>query len=107
MSSVAGDAVLLTSVFGGPPLRRACGSLVLVTSRTPDDTLAVEVDAMAPAWADAGLRSMRAVGDALAPGTIASAVWDGRRFAEDLDGTSEQALFRRDLPAVGPSPPGA
>jgi dimethylamine/trimethylamine dehydrogenase len=25
------------------------------------------------------------VGDALAPGTIAHAVWDGRRYAEELD----------------------
>ena len=55
---------------------------------------------MSARWADAGLQSMRAVGDALAPGTIASAVWDGRRFAEDLDGPSEAALFRRDLPVV-------
>jgi dimethylamine/trimethylamine dehydrogenase len=96
--------VLLSSVLAGTPVHRACGSLVLVTSRVPDDALAVDLDAMAPSWADAGLRSVRAVGDAFAPGTIASAVWDGRRFAEDLDGPSEDALFRRDVPAVGSAP---
>ena len=29
--------------------------------------------------------SVRAVGDAYCPGTIAAAVWDGRRYAEELD----------------------
>jgi dimethylamine/trimethylamine dehydrogenase len=47
-------------------------SLVLVTARLPNDDLAREL-------------GVTAVGDALAPGTIASAVWDGRRYAEELD----------------------
>ncbi|HST14840.1 MAG TPA: FAD-dependent oxidoreductase [Gaiellaceae bacterium] len=47
-------------------------SLVLVTARLPRDALAREL-------------GVTAVGDALAPGTIASAVWDGRRYAEELD----------------------
>jgi dimethylamine/trimethylamine dehydrogenase len=47
-------------------------SLVLVTARLPNDALAREL-------------GVTAIGDALAPGTIASAVWDGRRYAEDLD----------------------
>jgi dimethylamine/trimethylamine dehydrogenase len=47
-------------------------SLVLVTARLPNDALAREL-------------GVTAVGDALAPGTIASAVWDGRRYAEELD----------------------
>ena len=28
---------------------------------------------------------MRAIGDAYAPGTIAAAVWDGHRYAQELD----------------------
>jgi dimethylamine/trimethylamine dehydrogenase len=47
-------------------------SLVLVTARLPNDELARDL-------------GVTAVGDALAPGTIASAVWDGRRYAEELD----------------------
>ena len=47
-------------------------SLVLVTARLPNDALAREL-------------GVTAIGDALAPGTIASAVWDGRRYAEELD----------------------
>ena len=53
---------------------------------------------------------MRAVGDALGPGTIAAAVWDGRRYAEELDEPSEPDAvpFRREVvrlaPAVRESP---
>jgi len=35
----------------------------------------------------AGLQSVTALADALAPSTIAAAVWDGRRYAEDLGET--------------------
>ena len=38
-----------------------------------------------PDWADAGLLSVRAIGDAWAPATIAAAVWSGHRYAEELD----------------------
>ena len=36
-------------------------------------------------WADADLLSVRAIGDAWAPATIAAAVWSGHRYAEELD----------------------
>jgi dimethylamine/trimethylamine dehydrogenase len=95
------DGLLLTDVFGGEPDVLGCRAVVLVTSRDPVDALALDVEARAVDWADAGLVTVRAVGDALAPGTIASAVWDGRRFAEDLDGPGDEALFRRPLPVLG------
>ena len=62
-----------------------CDALVLVTARLPEDGLFAALPGQADAWADAGLSSVRAVGDAWVPGTIAAAVWSGRRYAEDLD----------------------
>jgi dimethylamine/trimethylamine dehydrogenase len=61
-------------------------SLVLVTARLPNDALALELGATA-------------IGDALAPGTIASAVWDGRRYAEELDTAprGDDLPFRREV----------
>src|SRR5581483_6488585 len=61
-------------------------ALVLVTARLPNDGLARELGA-------------RAIGDALAPGTIASAVWDGRRYAEELDTPSagDSVPFKREV----------
>jgi dimethylamine/trimethylamine dehydrogenase len=51
-------------------------------------------------WPDIGLRSVRAVGDCLAPGTIAAAVWEGRRYAEELDEPDDRGdtvPFRREV----------
>ena len=39
--------------------------------------------------ADADLLSVRAIGDAWAPATIAAAVWSGHRYAEELDEPAE------------------
>ena len=56
-----------------------CDALVLVTARDPRDGL---VDRTA-----AGRRraAVRAIGDAWCPATIAAAVWDGHRYAEQLE----------------------
>ena len=54
-----------------------------------------ELEARSAEWAAAGLQSVRAVGDAYCPGTIAAAVWDGRRYAEELDGAARR---RRGVP---------
>jgi dimethylamine/trimethylamine dehydrogenase len=61
--------------------------LVLVTARDPRDGQAAELLEASERWAEAGVASVRAVGDAWAPATIAAAVWDGRRYAEQLDET--------------------
>jgi len=65
-----------------------------VTGRLPNDALAGERVA---AGADA---TVRLVGDAMSPGTIAAAVWDGRRYAEELDAPpADDTLppFRREV----------
>ncbi len=83
-----------------------CDGLVLVTARLPLDALAVELEARRSEWGGAGLQSVQAIGDAFAPGTIASAVWDGRRFAEELDGDSpgDAVPFRREVVALAQMP---
>jgi dimethylamine/trimethylamine dehydrogenase len=66
-------------------------ALVLVTARLPNDALALELGATA-------------IGDAYAPGTIGAAVWDGRRFAEELDTPShgDAVPFRREVVELAP-----
>ena len=73
-------------------------ALVLVTARVPNDQLAVELEK----GGDGPIAA--AVGDALAPGTIAQAVWDGHRYAEELDDPAlvdrDRVPFRRELTAL-------
>ena len=62
-----------------------CDAVVLVTARLPDDALYQVLRQREAEWADAGVRSVSCIGDALAPGLIAHAVYAGHRYARELD----------------------
>uniref|UniRef100_A0A0S6YZV3 NADH:flavin oxidoreductase n=1 Tax=Mizugakiibacter sediminis TaxID=1475481 RepID=A0A0S6YZV3_9GAMM len=63
----------------------ACDAVVAVTARLPEDALYQELLRRESAWADAGIRTLRCIGDAEAPGLIAHAVYAGHRYARELD----------------------
>ena len=94
------DHVQLRCVFTGRIEALAADAVVPVTARWPDDGLASALEARTADWADAGLRSMQTIGDAWAPGTIAAAVYSGRRHAEAFDGPDvggDALPFRREI----------
>jgi dimethylamine/trimethylamine dehydrogenase len=79
----------------------AAASLVTVTARLPNSELADALDAMPDALAGAGIVSVTAIGDCLAPGIIAAAVYAGHRYAREFDWPESDAVpFRRELPAT-------
>ena len=80
----------------------ACDALVLVTARLPQDGIYLELKQLV-ADSSTAMR-VRAVGDAWSPGTIAAAVWDGHRYAEELDGPDEfdTPPFRREVVELAP-----
>ncbi len=97
--SAAGDGVTLACGYTGRESTLECDAVVLVTARVPSDSIAAELAAR-----DGGA-SVKAVGDAWSPGTIAAAVWDGRRYAEELDepeDPGDYALFKREVVALAP-----
>ena len=76
-----------------------CDAVVMVTSRSSDDALFHALKARQGDWADAGIRSVKVIGDAAAPAPIAWATFAGHRYARELD---EPALgdampFRREV----------
>ena len=77
--------VATTCVFTGAERELACDAAVFVTARLPQDALYRELLGRRRQWEGAGLRTVRAVGDCWCPGTIAAAVWEGHRYAEELD----------------------
>ena len=79
-----------------------CEAVVFVTSRTPNDSLFHETRALD--WQGAGIRSLKLVGDAAAPGPIAWATYAGRAWAEGLDqpDPGDALAFRREITAVEP-----
>jgi dimethylamine/trimethylamine dehydrogenase len=77
-----------------------------ITNDQPLDRPAspAELTRRAGDWEAAGLASVRAVGDALCPGTIAAAVWDGRRYAEQLGELpdADGVPFLREIAGLSP-----
>ncbi|EWM12555.1 NAD(P)-binding protein [Kutzneria sp. 744] len=95
--SVAAESLRTACVFTGSQRDHPASAVVLVTARAPVDQLCQDLVARQAEWSD--LRSVRAIGDAFAPGTIAAAVWAGREYAETLDATD--VPFRREITALG------
>ena len=85
LSGIRTGTLDLSCAYTGTPSSIEAASVVLVTARLPDADLMRGLSARKSDWADAGLASVTAIGDALAPGTIAAAVWSGRRYAEDFE----------------------
>jgi dimethylamine/trimethylamine dehydrogenase len=79
-------------------------SVVMVTARTPRDELYLALCARREDWAAAGIRSVKLIGDAQAPGTIAAAVYAGHRYAQELDAPDigDAVPFKRDIAELGP-----
>lgn len=73
-----------------------CDAVVSITARLPHDALYQDLLQREAEWPDAGLRSVRCIGDAEAPGLIAHAVYAGHRYARELEepATGEVAFKR-------------
>jgi dimethylamine/trimethylamine dehydrogenase len=104
VDGASAGAVRTSCVYTSEVDEHAADALVLVTSRLPDDGVAADLVARAGEWEAAGLTSVRAVGDALCPGTIAAAVWDGRRYAEQLGEPldADGVPFLREIAGLSP-----
>ena len=92
------DGIGLRCVYTQHETTVPADCLVLVTARLPNDKLLTELETAGRGPA------ATAIGDALAPGTIANAVWDGHRYAEELDDPvaqdRDQVPFRREIIAL-------
>lgn len=74
--------------------------VVLAGARAPNDELFVELQERKDKWGKCGIESVDLVGDAFAPATVAHAVYEGRRYAEETDMDEEEiqaGLFRREM----------
>ena len=61
-----------------------CDYCVMVTSRRPNNSLYFEVEKKSEQLVHAGIIQLTRIGDCLAPSTIAAAVYEGHRFAQEL-----------------------
>jgi dimethylamine/trimethylamine dehydrogenase len=101
ITAARAGSVSLEHVWSGAESELACDAVVSVTARVPNDALFAELEARQSEWAGAGVKTVQCIGDALAPGLIAHAVYAGHRYAQLLDdGPVKDVPFRRHLPVA-------
>ncbi len=101
LAAVAGAAVEVACVFTGKRHAVPCGTLVMVTSRLPVDGVYRALLDDAGALESGGIKSVTAIGDCLAPSTIADAVYAGHRYAREMDKPRADGVpFLREIPAL-------
>ena len=104
LTAVGDGKVTLACTYTGKPSEVAADSVIMVTARLPEDALFQQLQARRE---QGQISSLRAIGDAWAPGTIAAAVWSGRRFAEEFDAGlpgNDVVPFRREVTRLVPGP---
>jgi dimethylamine/trimethylamine dehydrogenase len=85
LAAIGPDGVELACVFTGRLTPQHTRCVVMVTARLPRRSL---YDSLAERFAQSNstqIKSLTRIGDCIAPGTIAAAVFSGRRYAEGLD----------------------
>ena len=96
---VSADAgmVELTCVFTDRRTEKDCDSLVLISERIPNDTLYHLLQEKSENLSTAGIKTLKCIGDCLAPSTIAAAVYSGHLAARELEsGQNEEVPFLRE-----------
>jgi dimethylamine/trimethylamine dehydrogenase len=94
----SGETAHVACVYTGEQEEIQCTSLLAITARLPQDELQQALLAREAEWRDAGVEAVDAVGDCLAPGLIAHAVYEGHRYAQALDAPAEgDVRFKRTL----------
>jgi dimethylamine/trimethylamine dehydrogenase len=94
----------MACAFTGSTRTQEAQSVVMVTARLAHDALYDDLLAISDRWQDAGIKTVNRIGDAVAPGTIAAAVFSGHRFARELDREpwGDTVPFLRENAQLGP-----
>jgi len=96
LHSVDSQGVIFCCAFTGKTMTIEADALVPVAGRLPQNSLFEELSGDID-LNDYGIKSIDTVGDCLAPGTIASAVYSGHLYARQLDNKIDQHYgFKRE-----------
>jgi dimethylamine/trimethylamine dehydrogenase len=97
LASIEPDHIELACVFTDRKHTLPCKSVVMVTMREAEDALYHTLTANP----EKGPKTVTRIGDCLAPGTIAAAVYSGHRYAREMgEPVPEGVPFRRELIAL-------
>ncbi len=99
VAAIGPASVTVECVFTGVSTDIPADAVVLVTSRAQNDEIWKALKAREDDWPGKGIKSIKVIGDAAAPGPIAWATYAGHRYARELDepDIGDALPFRREL----------
>ncbi len=100
LAQVESGQIAIACIYTGQTEYIDCQSIVLITERTPERQLFDELMSRKNTGELAQIKSIKLIGDALAPGTIAAAVYGGHRCAREfgVEVDADVAPFKREIP---------
>jgi len=102
LTGFSNGAVELTSIYRDSDVSSiGCGSLIVVGVRTGNDRLFQELNSDTDRITNAGISSVRSIGDCRAPGTIAHAVYSGHECARTIDAGDAIPPVKWERPSLG------
>jgi dimethylamine/trimethylamine dehydrogenase len=94
-------AATLSCVYTGRTLEVECDTVVPVTSMSPNNKIYQKLISDNTTLTSAKIKSVSAIGDCLAPSTIAAAVYAGHKAARGLDEAPVEGVpFKREMTAI-------
>ena len=105
IAQIHADEVECACIFTNHLRTVTARSVVMVTSRQPDNQIYLALRENTDKLASAGIRSVCAVGDCNNPSTIATAIYEGHRVAREFDAApvDPDMPFRREQIALASS----
>ncbi|MEO5620337.1 MAG: NADH:flavin oxidoreductase, partial [Cypionkella sp.] len=102
LAAIHAEGVETNCTYTDARTRLDCDGVVMVASRLSNDALFHALKAREAEWQDAGIRSLKLIGDAAAPAPIAWATFAGHRYARELDEADigDALPFRREVTAL-------
>ena len=99
VSAILADSVETNCTYTDRREQTPCDAVVIVASRVGNDVVYNALMARRLEWADAGILSVKLIGDANASGPIAWATYAGHRYARELDlpDIGDALPFRREV----------
>jgi dimethylamine/trimethylamine dehydrogenase len=90
LEAIDGETVRFACVHSGKGMTLRAASIVMLTSRIPNDGVYRDLKDRHREWPGAGIESVSRIGDCEAPNIIAAAVHSGHRWARELDGPGDR-----------------
>lgn len=97
INAIGDGYVDIACVYTDKTQRVEVAKVVPVTARISDDGIYADLMARQGEWSDHGIKTVTRIGDSIAPGTIAMAVYAGHEFARTLETPVDPDMpFRRE-----------